>query len=81
MTDEQILSRLTDVFRDVLDQPNLTLEPGTTAEQVDGWDSLMNVRLFVATELEFGTRFDTVEINSLRDVGDLVKLISTKTTR
>jgi acyl carrier protein len=45
---------------------------------VHGWDSLMNVRLFVATEMEFGTRFDTAEINSLRNVGDLVRLIKAK---
>jgi len=78
MTEQHILDRLTEVFRDVFDRPDLTLSLNTTADQVLGWDSLMNVRLFVATEMEFGTRFDTAEINSLRNVGDLVKLIKAK---
>jgi acyl carrier protein len=78
MTEQHILDRLTEVFRDVFDRPDLTLGLSTTADQVHGWDSLMNVRLFVATEMEFGTRFDTAEINSLRNVGDLVKLIKAK---
>jgi len=78
MTDEQILVRLTDVFRDVFDRSDLVLTQSTTADQVNGWDSLMNVRIFVATEMEFGTRFDTAEISSLRNVGDLIRLINAK---
>jgi acyl carrier protein len=78
MTDEQILVRLTDVFRDVFDRYDLVLTQSTTADQVNGWDSLMNVRIFVATEMEFGMRFDTAEISSLRNVGDLIRLISAK---
>jgi len=78
MTDEQILLRLTDVFRDVFDRYDIVLTPATTADQVNGWDSLMNVRIFVATEMEFGARFDTAEISSLRNVGDLIRLISAK---
>ena len=74
-TGPDVLRRLTDVFRDVLDQPGLVLTRETTADQFEGWDSLTNVRLMVAAEMEFGTRFDTAGINSLRNVGDLVDLI------
>ena len=79
VNDAEILDRLNGVFRDVFDQPEMTVSPSTTADQVPGWDSLMNVRLFVSTEMEFGTRFDTAEITSLRNVGDLVTLIKAKT--
>jgi len=81
VTDGEILSQLTDIFREVFDRPDLTLTPTTTAAQVPGWDSLMNVRLFVATEMEFGARFDTSEINSLKNVGDLINLIKSKGKR
>lgn len=74
-TETDVMRRLQDVFRDVLDQPGLVLTRETTADQVEGWDSLTNVRLMVATEMEFGTRFDTAAINSLRNVGDLADLI------
>jgi acyl carrier protein len=69
---------LTTVFREVFDRSDLSLTSATTADQVAGWDSLMNVRLFVATEMEFDTRFDTSEITSLKNVGDLVNLINAK---
>lgn len=74
-TETNVMRRLQDVFRDVLDQPGLVLTRETTADQVEGWDSLTNVRLMVAAEMEFGTRFDTAAINSLRNVGDLADLI------
>jgi acyl carrier protein len=74
----EILSKLTNIFRDVFDRPDLVLTNETTADKVEGWDSLMNVRLFVAMEMEFHIRFSTAEINSLSHVGDLVKLIASK---
>ena len=79
VNDAEILDRLNGVFRDVFDQPEMTVSPSTTADQVPGWDSLMNVRLFVSTEMEFGTRFHTAEITTLRHVGDLVTRIKAKT--
>ena len=66
-TAPDVLQGLQDVFRDVLDQPGLLLTRETTADQVEGWDSLMNVRLMVATGMEFGARFDTAGINLLRN--------------
>ena len=57
---------------------NAVLGRETTADDVEGWDSLMHVRLTVATEMEFGHRFDTAEINALRNVGDFVDLIASK---
>jgi acyl carrier protein len=78
MTEDEIFVKLTRVFREVLDRPDMVLAKDTAADSVEGWDSLMNVRLFVAAEVEFNTRFDTAEISSLRNVGDLVRLIGSK---
>ena len=75
---QEILRRLTLVFRDVLDQDDLVLNRDTTARAVDGWDSLAHVRLMVATEAEFRIRLGTAEIESLKNVGDLVDSIASK---
>jgi hypothetical protein len=43
-----VYEKLTSVFRDVLDEDDLVLTPGMTADDVDGWDSLSHVRLVLA---------------------------------
>jgi acyl carrier protein len=74
----QIAERLTQTFRFVFDDPNLQVTPGTTANDVEGWDSVMHINLIVAAEKEFGVRFTTSEVMALRNVGDLADLIAKK---
>ena len=75
MNDEEILKRLAFLIRDLLELDDLSLTRMTTANDVEGWDSLAHVRIVVAAEQEFGVRFSTGEITSLKTVGDLVDLI------
>lgn len=78
MTDEEILARLTEVVRDELDDDDVVLAPRMEANQVEGWDSLAHVRIMIAVEQAFGTRFATSEITSLKDIGALVALVRSK---
>jgi acyl carrier protein len=48
------------------------------ANEVEGWDSLSHIRLIIAIEKEFGIKFRTTEVNSFRDVGELVELLKGK---
>jgi len=75
MRDEEILQQLTEVIQDVLDLPDLELTPETTAEDVDGWDSFNHINIIVAAEQRFGIKFRTSELEGLRNVGELVRLI------
>jgi len=50
MTTTEIFSKLTDIMRDVFDDGELVAVPQMTAADVDGWDSLSNVRLIMTTE-------------------------------
>jgi acyl carrier protein len=78
MTEAAIISELTPLFQDVLDNPGLTLTPDTQAADVPGWDSVAHITLVVVIEQKFGIHFNTAEIEELRNVGDLAKLISIK---
>lgn len=69
------LDRIQDVVRDELDDDAIVLTSDTKASDVDGWDSLAHVRIVIAIESEFGLRFDTSDITSLKNVGDLVRLV------
>lgn len=70
--------RLQNVFRDVFDDEELVLSESMTAEDVDDWDSLTHIQLMVAVETEFDIRFSTVEVQRLKNVGDLLSLIGSK---
>ncbi|HTT69649.1 MAG TPA: acyl carrier protein [Anaeromyxobacteraceae bacterium] len=75
MTYDEVKAQLTEVFRQVFDQPTLALEDATTAKDVEGWDSLTHINLIVAAEKAFRTRFTTREVQALANVGDFIRLI------
>jgi acyl carrier protein len=79
MPQETILAELREIMLDVFDIDDLELSDATTAEDVEEWDSLSHVRLVVAVERKFGFKFKNSEIESLKTVGDLVRLIESKT--
>lgn len=78
MTEPEIFEELSAVFRDVFDDETIALRPETTADDIDGWDSQAHVTLVVATEMRFGIKFRTAELESLRNVGDFVRLIQSR---
>jgi acyl carrier protein len=80
MTQGEIHARLTQVFREVFDSPELEIGESTTAQQVPGWDSLAHVDLIVSVEKAFGISFTTKEVMSLANVGDLLHLIERRKT-
>ena len=53
-------------------------QDSTTADMVQGWDSLSHARIISAVEDAFGIRFETAEIVRLRNVGQLQALIDRK---
>jgi acyl carrier protein len=78
MEKAEVYSKLTGVFRDVFDEDDLALTPQTTADDVDGWDSLSHVRLVLAVSKAFGVKFSASEIGSLKNVGEFADLIEKK---
>lgn len=75
---DPILSGLTTVFREVFDDDELELKPEMTADDVDGWDSLAHIRLILSVQKAFGIKFSPVEMNRLKNVGDLIALTRDK---
>lgn len=82
MTDavNNTLQRLVPIFQDVLDDDSLSIDATTTAQDVDGWDSLAHIRLVVSIEKAFSLRFSAAEISELQNVGDMAALIVKKQT-
>jgi acyl carrier protein len=74
------LQQLVPIFQDVLDDDSLAIDATTTAQDVDGWDSLAHIRLVVSIEKAFSLRFSAAEISELQNVGDMAALIVKKQT-
>ena len=78
VTSEDILAKLNELFRDLFDDPALTVDPETTADDVEEWDSVSHISMIVAVEQMFGIKIKTAEIESLKNVGDLVRIVADK---
>ena len=78
MTTNDIYATLTDIFREIFDDPQIELRPDTTATDIADWDSFNHINLIVAAESRFGIKFQTSEVESLKNVGDMVATIERK---
>lgn len=72
------LEQLTPIFRQVFDDESIVITRKTTADDIDGWDSLTHMNLVAAVELKFNVRFALGELQSLRNVGEMVDLVEMK---
>lgn len=78
LTEAQITEQLQDIFRDVFDRETLTVSRETTADDVEGWDSIAHVNLVVEIQREFGVTLVLQEIQAMKTVGDMISLIARK---
>jgi acyl carrier protein len=77
--DAEIYPALTTIFHDVFLRDDLTLTPATNAKDVQGWDSFKQIEVIMACEAHWTIRFSTRELDTMRSVGDLVRIIAAKT--
>ena len=76
---ESTLEAIRETMIDVFDiDEDLEIGPGTSAEDIEEWDSLSHIRLIVALERHFGIKFKNAEVEGLKNVGDLVAVIDSK---
>ena len=74
MNKKEILEKLAPIFLETFEE-DIELTPELSASDVENWDSLGNIRLFVAIEEKFSIQFTTGEIANLKNVGELVDAI------
>lgn len=75
MNKNDIIKRLTDVFRDIFDDDSLIIGDSTTSADIDDWDSIEHINLIGAVEDEFGMRFKMREVSGMKNVGEMIDII------
>jgi acyl carrier protein len=72
--EQEIYNQLQDIFELVL--PGAPpLSASTSARQVRGWDSIAQIQIIVEIEKRFQIRFNLGEVETARNIGELVQLI------
>jgi len=75
MSREEVYEQLNEIFRDIFDDEDIVLNDATTADDIEDWDSLEHINLVVEIENSFGIKFNMGEVNSMKNVGEMVDLI------
>lgn len=78
MERNELLKQINVIFIDILDDEDLLINDLSTAENVEEWDSLTHIQLVVAIEKHFKIRFTSKEIQSWKNVGEMLDTISQK---
>ena len=81
MNKNEVIARLNEVFRDVFGDDSITVNPSTTAADIDDWDSIEHINLMEAVEDEFGLRFKMREVSGMKNVGEMIDIICERGTK
>ena len=75
ITRDGIYKELTLVFHEIFEDESIILDDATTADDIEEWDSLMQIRILISLEKRFKLRFNPIEIAELENVGQMVDLM------
>ena len=79
MNTQMFLNELSLIFQEILKRDNIVLASETTAQDVEGWNSLTNMLLISRIEKDFNVHFTSRDIVRFKNVGDICNAILTKT--
>lgn len=61
----KIYEIVTDIFRNVFDDEDIELKNETNAEDIEGWESLVQITLISEMEKKLGIRFNMQDVIAL----------------
>ena len=75
MKKEAIVIKINEAFKLVLEHENFELKNETTADDVDGWESITHMMIIGEIEKSFNIKFKLMELMNMDNIGDLIKSI------
>lgn len=77
--DKNILEKINQIFKEVLEHDNFQLDPTTTTKDVEGWESSTHMMIISEIEDQFNIEFELDELWTMKNIGDLVASVASKT--
>lgn len=77
--DKNILEKINQIFKEVLEHDNFQLAPTTTTKDVEGWESSTHMMIISEIEDQFNIEFELDELWTMKNIGDLVASVASKT--
>ncbi len=81
MEEAEIYGALTGIFRKLFAREDIVLHAGTSAEDIEGWDSFRQVEILLALEQRYAMKFTAKELDNLECVGDLARSIASRSIK
>ncbi len=78
MNRAELIEQVSEIFRDIFDDDDITVYNEMTAADIEDWDSLEQINILVAMERKFAIKFSVGEVEGLKDVGEMLDLIERK---
>ena len=75
MTREEILDKVTEIFRDVFDDDTIVVTEEMTAADIEDWDSLTHITLISEVENAFDFTFAMKDVLGMKNVGEMLDII------
>ena len=76
MERSEILVKLNKVFRDVFEDDSLVITEDTKAEEIEAWDSLMNIALISEIEKVFSLKIAMKDVFNIKSIRKIVVIVS-----
>lgn len=78
MERKEIMSKIQELLAEIIDNEDLVLDETSSPASVEDWDSLAHFNLVMELQSEFGIKFAANQIQSWKNVGDIITDISEK---
>ncbi len=72
MNREEIFEKIVEILREEFEEDELEVTDETTANDVEGWDSLAHLSIVHEIENAFNIKFNVGEISEFKNVGEMV---------
>ena len=78
MEKKELMDKLTEIFREVMDNDEIVLNDETTSDDIEEWDSLSHIGLIDVIGKELGVKITSMEFRGWENVGEMVESLLQK---
>ncbi len=76
-----ILDQVRGIASDLFSIPMDRIQPESSPENIESWDSTQHLNFVLALEEKFGLQLSPEEMEQMRNVGEVAKIIESKLQR